>query len=159
MIAIMIATAVSTLVSLFGTRYLIVFFQTRGQGQPILGKEDHGPEHHMVKQGTPTMGGIAIVVAAFVGWVVAHVRDLAFSNQTMIVWGGVLFLAAMGFLDDYIKVSRERNLGLNKKAKVIGLLTVAFGFAFLSMYWVKTASAITFTRVGFPDIELVEVLP
>ena len=87
MIAIMIATAVSTLVSLFGTRYLIVFFQTRGQGQPILGKEDHGPEHHMVKQGTPTMGGIAIVVAAFVGWVVVHVRDLAFSNQTMIVLG------------------------------------------------------------------------
>ena len=83
----MIATAVSTLVSLFGTRYLIVFFQTRGQGQPILGKEDHGPEHHMVKQGTPTMGGIAIVVAAFVGWVVVHVRDLAFSNQTMIVLG------------------------------------------------------------------------
>ena len=42
---------------------MIVFFGSRGQGQPILGKEDHGPEHHMVKQGTPTMGGLAIVVA------------------------------------------------------------------------------------------------
>ncbi len=50
------------IVSLFGTRWLITFFRTRGQGQPILGKEDHGPEHHMHKQGTPTMGGIAIVV-------------------------------------------------------------------------------------------------
>ena len=69
MIAVMIAGAVATLVSLFVTRFLIVFFRTRGHGQPILGKEDHGPEHHMVKQGTPTMGGIAIVVAAFVGWV------------------------------------------------------------------------------------------
>ena len=64
-IAIMLAGASSMLVSLFGTRYLIVFFRQRGQGQPILGKEDHGPEHHMLKQGTPTMGGIAIVGAAF----------------------------------------------------------------------------------------------
>ena len=66
MIAIILAGASSMLVSLFGTRYLIVFFRQRGQGQPILGKEDHGPEHHMVKQGTPTMGGIAIVGALVV---------------------------------------------------------------------------------------------
>ena len=44
----------------------------------------------MVKQGTPTMGGLAIVVAAFVGWLVAHVRDIAFSDQAMIVWVGIL---------------------------------------------------------------------
>ena len=88
-ISILLAAAVSTLVSLFGTRYLIVFFQTRGQGQPILGKEDHGPDHHMAKQGTPTMGGIAIVVAAFAGWLVAHVRpDLPFARQSLIVWVG-----------------------------------------------------------------------
>ena len=79
MIAVLIAGAVATLISLFGTRFLIVFFQDRGRGQPILGKEDHGPEHHMIKQGTPTMGGIAIVIAAFVGWVAAHVRNIAFS--------------------------------------------------------------------------------
>jgi phospho-N-acetylmuramoyl-pentapeptide-transferase len=74
-IAIILAGASSMLVSLFGTRYLIIFFRPRGQGQPILGKEDHGPEHHMHKQGTPTMGGIAIVVAAFVGWLVAHAGE------------------------------------------------------------------------------------
>ena len=44
-----------------------------GGRQPILGKEDHGPEHQH-KAGTPTMGGIAIVGAAFIGWVAAHVR-------------------------------------------------------------------------------------
>ena len=66
-IAIMLSGATAMLVSLFGTRWLIAFFRTRGQGQPILGKEDHGPDHHMHKQGTPTMGGIAIVVAALVG--------------------------------------------------------------------------------------------
>ena len=41
MIAVLIAGAVATLISLFGTRYLIVLFRTRGHGQPILGKEDH----------------------------------------------------------------------------------------------------------------------
>ena len=61
---------------------LISLFRTRGLGQPILGKEDHGPEHHMAKQGTPTMGGIAIVVAALAGWLAAHVRaGLPFSDQ------------------------------------------------------------------------------
>ena len=92
MIAIMIATAVSTLVSLFGTRYLIIFFRSRGQGQPILGKEDRGPEHHMTKQGTPTMGGIAIVVAAFIGWVAAHVRqrvDVLDHLDNLVEWAGL----------------------------------------------------------------------
>ena len=61
----------------------------------------------MAKQGTPTMGGLAIVVAAFVGWVVAHVRDgLPFSDQAMIIWVGILVMAFMGFLDDYIKVRK-----------------------------------------------------
>ena len=82
MIAVMIAGACAMIVSLFGTRFLITFFRNRGKGQPILGKEDRGPDHHMPKQGTPTMGGLAIVVAAFVGWVVAHFRHgLVFSNQ------------------------------------------------------------------------------
>ena len=63
MIAIMVAGIVAGLVSLFATRALITLFRTRGLGQPILGKEDRGPEHHMAKQGTPTMGGMAIVGA------------------------------------------------------------------------------------------------
>src|SRR5687767_2773619 len=106
----MIAGAVATLVSLFGTRALMVFFREREMGQPILGKEDHGPEHHMAKQGTPTMGGLAIVVAALVGWLIAHLRKgLAFSDQTMIVWVGVLVMATMGFLDDFLKVRRRHN--------------------------------------------------
>ena len=64
MIAVMIAGVVAGILSLVVTRALISAFRTRGLGQPILGKEDRGPEHHMAKQGTPTMGGIAIIVAA-----------------------------------------------------------------------------------------------
>ena len=88
-IAIMIAGVVGGVVSLFATRALITLFRTRGLGQPILGKEDRGPEHHMAKQGTPTMGGIAILVAALAGWLAAHVREgLPFSTQALIVWVG-----------------------------------------------------------------------
>ena len=72
MIAVMIAGAAAMFVSLISTRYLITLFRTLGTGQPILGKEDHGPEHHMKKQGTPTMGGLAIVIAAASGWMVAR---------------------------------------------------------------------------------------
>ena len=137
-IAIMLAGATAMIVSLFGTRWLIVFFRTRGQGQPILGKEDHGPEHHMVKQGTPTMGGIAIVVAALVGWLVAHIRPgLAFSDQAMIVWVGVLFMAFMGFLDDFIKVRKRHNRGIFWKQKNYLTMVASFGFA----WWLVAAPA------------------
>ena len=147
----MIATAVSAAISLFGTRYLIVFFRTRGQGQPILGREDRGPEHHMIKQGTPTMGGIAIVVSAFVGWSIAHVRDLAFSNQTMIVWGGVLFFALMGFLDDYIKVRKRHNRGIFWKQKNYITMLSSFGMAALLVWGTGISETISLTRteLGF----------
>ena len=118
MIAVMIAGAVAMFVSLVCTRYLITFFRTRGTGQPILGKEDNGPEHHMMKQGTPTMGGLAIVVSAAVGWMVAHLRpNLAFSDQAMIMWVGIVVMAGMGFLDDFIKVRKRHNRGIFWKQK------------------------------------------
>ncbi len=142
MIAIMLAGTVAMVVSLFGTRYLIVFFRTRGQGQPILGKEDHGPEHHMVKQGTPTMGGLAIVLAALIGWIVAHARPgLAFSDQAIIVWIGVLFMATMGFLDDYIKIRKRHNRGIFWKQKNYITLLASFGLA----WWLTAATGISET--------------
>jgi len=141
-IAIMLAGSSAMVVSLFGTRWLIVFFRRRGQGQPILGKEDHGPEHHMLKQGTPTMGGIAIVGAAIIGWLVAHLRrGLAFSDQTMIVWVGVLFMAFMGFLDDFLKVRRRHNRGIFWKQK--NYLTMAASF--LMAWWLVVGTGISET--------------
>jgi phospho-N-acetylmuramoyl-pentapeptide-transferase len=113
MIAVLIAGAVGMLVSLAGTRGLISYFVRLGKGQPILGAEDHGPVHQMGKQGTPTMGGIAIVLAAATGWVAAHLRGgLAFSDQAAIIWLTVFVLAAIGFLDVYLKVKRQHIRGI-----------------------------------------------
>ncbi|MET0663006.1 MAG: phospho-N-acetylmuramoyl-pentapeptide-transferase [Ilumatobacteraceae bacterium] len=152
MIAIMLSGATAMLVSLFGTRWLITFFRTRGQGQPILGKEDRGPDHHMHKQGTPTMGGLAIVFAALVGWLVAHIRPgLAFSDQTMIVWIGVLFMAAMGFLDDFIKVRKRHNRGIFWKQKNYLTMLASLGFAWWLVVGTGISETISVTRadVGF----------
>jgi phospho-N-acetylmuramoyl-pentapeptide-transferase len=150
-IAVMIAGATSMLVALIGTRYLITFFRDRGKGQPILGKEDLGPEHHMSKAGTPTMGGLAIIFAALIGWLVAHLRPgIAISDQAMIMWVGVLVMAAMGFLDDFIKVRRAHNRGIFWKKKSY----ITLGLSILLAWWLVAstgvAETISFTRASFP---------
>ncbi len=150
MIAIIFAGATAMFVSMFGTRIVIRFFQTRGKGQPILGKEDLGPEHHMSKAGTPTMGGLAIVVAAFAGWMVAHVRDLAFSRQAEIAWIAILVMAGMGFLDDYLKVKRAHNRGVFWKKKSY----ITFTLSLLLAWWMVSATnistSLSFTRSDLP---------
>lgn len=155
MIAVLIAGVVSMLLSLLGSRALMQLFARLGVGQPILGKEDHGPVHHSPKQGTPTMGGAAIIVAAFIGWVVAHLRrGLPFSNQALIMWVGVLLLALMGFLDDFLKVRKAHNRGIFWKRK--GYVT--FGLVVLTMTWLvlvtNVSETLSFTRFDFPGIEL-----
>ncbi len=151
MIAIIFAGGTAMIVSLVGTRLVIRFFQRRGKGQPILGKEDLGPEHHMAKTGTPTMGGLAIVVAAFAGWMVAHVRDLAYSNQAEIAWVGILVMAGMGFLDDYLKVKRSHNRGVFWKKKSY----ITLSLSVLLAWWLVSATSISttlsFTRADLPD--------
>ena len=155
MIAVLIAGAVSMLLSLFGTRRLIAFFDNLGKGQPILGSEDHGPVHHMKKQGTATMGGLAILFSAFTGWMVAHLRDgIAFSDQAMIMWAGVAILATMGFLDDFLKVRKSHNRGIFWKKK--GWIT--FGLVLIVMYWLSAGTGVretlSFTRFDLPGWEL-----
>jgi phospho-N-acetylmuramoyl-pentapeptide-transferase len=133
-ISILIAASVGLVVSILLTPYLIRFFSKQGFGQEI---REEGPEGHKSKRGTPTMGGVAIIVAMVVGYFVAHLVDY---------WRGssegptasallVLFLSVglglVGFLDDFIKIRKQRNLGLNKTAKLVGQLVVAVAFAFL----------------------------
>lgn len=139
------------LVSLAATRGLISFFVRLGKGQPILGAEDHGPVHQMGKQGTPTMGGIAILLAAAVGWLAAHLRGgLPFSDQAAIIWLTVFVLAAIGFIDDYLKVKRQHNRGIFWKKK--GWIT--FGITVLLLWLLASttgvAETISFTRAMSP---------
>lgn len=150
MIRLLIAAATSVTISLIGTRFLIDFLSRNNVGQPI--RED-GPEGHAVKAGTPTMGGIAILVGAFFGYIAADIANLfgvgtsiVFTRTGLIVMGTILATGFVGFLDDWIKISRERNLGLNKKAKVIGLVSVAIAFAVLQLVYTSVHTELSFVR-------------
>ena len=159
MIAVLIAGAVAMALSLFGTRALISFFDSIGKGQPILGSDDHGPVHHMKKQGTATMGGIAIMLSAFIGWAVAHLRGgIALSDQAMIMWAICGVLSVIGFLDDFLKVRNAHNRGIFWKKK--GYIT--FGLVVVMMTWLLLGTGVSetlsITRFDFPGWNLSPVL-
>ena len=129
MIALLMAGGLALATSLVGTRYLIAWLVEHRIGQPI---REEGPKGHQTKAGTPTMGGIAIVIGAVVGYTMAHIRSrVVFTRSGMLVLALVVGAGIVGFLDDWIAIKRERNLGLNKRMKVLGLLTVALLFAAL----------------------------
>ena len=147
---LLIAAVVSMAISLFGTRYLIGFFSERGKSQPILGNEDRGPDHQH-KKGTPTMGGLAILGAAFIGYLVPHMLPLVtFSNQAIWIFVGILIMAALGFLDDYLKVRRQHNRGVLWKLK--GYLTIIMSAAIaVPLVLVEHVNTrISFTRYDLP---------
>lgn len=154
MIPLLIAAGVSLVGSLVGTRLLITWLTDHRIGQPI---QDDGPQGHLTKAGTPTMGGLAFVGAAVLGYGAAHVRSgLVFTRTGLIVMCAIVGAALVGALDDWIKVSRERNLGLSSRAKMLGLLVVAVGFVVATLTFTEVATVLSFTRFDNPGIDLAE---
>lgn len=138
-----IAALVSFAVTAFSGLYLIPFLKKLKFGQTIL---EDGPSWHEKKQGTPTMGGIMIIAGAFLSIVVALLM-FAFGDSntaaeiknpvrlTTFLSGAIMALGMglVGFLDDYIKVVKKRNLGLTAKQKTFFQLLVSAGYL-LSLY-------------------------
>lgn len=144
MVALLIAGAAALLAAILGTPILIRTFQARGIGQQI---RDDGPQGHFSKAGTPTMGGIAMVAAVVVGYLASHIHTGAvFTAAGALVVCVVLGAAAVGLLDDWLKISRQRSLGLNKSAKSICLVTVFALFAVLAVYRAKVNTDLSFAR-------------
>ncbi|APT92227.1 phospho-N-acetylmuramoyl-pentapeptide-transferase [Corynebacterium phocae] len=136
MTQIIISGVLSFLVAIFLTPFLIRYFSDAGKGQEI--RED-GPKSHLRKRGTPTMGGIAIIAGIVVAYFATNLFAMVtgrggFSVSGFLVLGLALGMGALGFADDFIKLFRERNLGLNKTAKLVGqlVLSLAFGLAILA---------------------------
>jgi phospho-N-acetylmuramoyl-pentapeptide-transferase len=128
---ILIAGAFALLISLFGTPLLIRILAKRGFGQVI---RDDGPTSHHTKRGTPTMGGIVIIFAAVLAYSIAHV----FSGRpptisALLVIGLVIALGLIGFIDDYLKISRKQSLGLTGKQKLLAQALIASLFGYLGI--------------------------
>jgi phospho-N-acetylmuramoyl-pentapeptide-transferase len=145
------AGAIGLVVSLLGTRYLIDWLRAHRVGQPI----HDDVQVHSGKAGTPTMGGVAIVVAAVAGYGAAHFNDgLVFTRSGVLVMLTIAASGVVGAIDDWIKVSQERNLGLSSRAKMGGLLVVAVGFAVAALSWTDIETTVSFTRWNEPGWEL-----
>src|SRR3954471_13025699 len=150
------------------TPYLIRVFSRQGFGQEI---REEGPQGHKSKRGTPTMGGVAIIIAMVVGYFAAHLINWMFNSRSgaptasgLLVLMLTTSLGIVGFLDDFIKIRKQRNLGLNKTAKLVGqfLATIIFAVlvmrfpnregitpASVNLSFVRDISVVSFGVVGF----------
>ena len=136
MIALLVAASVALLISIMGTPLAIRILRDREVGQFI--QEEVEGHHH--KQGTPTMGGIVMVGAAVIAFLIAHFSvwtpdtGVSFEVEPLRTGGllallGLVGMALIGFLDDYVKTHKKRSLGLSIRAKFAGQLLIAIVFA------------------------------
>ena len=137
MMAVVIAAVVSLVVALLGTPMFIRYLVKQGYGQFI---RDDGPTSHHTKRGTPTMGGAVIILATVIAYAVAHLVTWQSPTASGVL---VLFLmvglGAVGFADDYIKISKQRSLGLKSGEKLIGQTLVGVTFAVLALQFPNDA--------------------
>jgi phospho-N-acetylmuramoyl-pentapeptide-transferase len=127
---ILIAGAIAFLLSFLLTPVFIKVLTRKGFGQQI--RED-GPKSHLIKHGTPTMGGVVLILTAILGYLISHlVTDVPLSTSALLVFGLVLALGAIGFLDDWLKVFKQRSLGLRAREKLLGQALVAGVFGYLA---------------------------
>jgi phospho-N-acetylmuramoyl-pentapeptide-transferase len=165
--AILLAGGLSLVFTIFGTRLAIKVFAARGYGQLI---RDDGPTTHHTKRGTPTMGGVVIVLASLLSYLLAKLitgSDISLSALLLLFL--YVGLGTVGFLDDFIKIYKQRNLGLRSKAKFIGQTVVAVIFGWLVLWkagpledshgLTPAGHAISFTRdidkLALPTVVLV----
>jgi phospho-N-acetylmuramoyl-pentapeptide-transferase len=128
---ILLAGVIGLFLTLIGTPLLIKLLARKGYGQYI---RDDGPREHASKRGTPTMGGIAFILASVAAYFLAKVITGQSPSYTgLLVLGLMVGMGMVGFLDDYIKIVKRRSLGLRAKAKMAGQLIVGIAFAVLAL--------------------------
>jgi phospho-N-acetylmuramoyl-pentapeptide-transferase len=160
-IALAIATAIAAAAALLGTRVLIGVLTGRGASQPILQQNAANAvvPPHQHKAGTPTMGGLAILAAALSGYLLSHVRaGVVFSDQTLVVIGGILAMATLGLIDDAGKIRARQNRGIYWKLKGALSLAVSFGIATVLVVTTDIDTRLSLTRADLPGWELGPVL-
>src|SRR4029079_13865769 len=115
------ATITALLISLFFGGKLIEFLKEWKVGQQI---REEGPQAHQVKRGTPTMGGVLIVGSVLISTLLWSRLTSVYAWTAMIA---TLLFAAIGFIDDYAKMAKQRSLGLTGRQKLLAQLLIAVG--------------------------------
>ena len=136
------AALLSLLISFLLGPWLIRVLTEKQIGQQI---RDDGPASHAVKAGTPTMGGVLIIIALVISTLM--LADIA-NRYVLLALLATLGAGAVGFADDYLKLTRKNSKGLPPRAKLLGQLLVAFVVA-LALYNLPRFS----TEIAFPFIK------
>lgn len=128
---IVFAGALSILLSFILTPTLIRILAKRGIGQMI---RDDGPQTHHVKRGTPTMGGIVLILSTIIAYFASHLfTGTGVTASAILVISLIIGLGLIGLLDDLLKIYRRQSLGLTARQKLFGQAIVAAGFAYTGL--------------------------
>lgn len=135
MTAVLTAGFIALLFSLLVTPFYAKWLVNKQFGQFI--RQD-GPTAHYTKRGTPTMGGVIIILAIIIGWGAGHIHQAITSGKgpsasSLILIFLLVGLGFIGWLDDWIKISKHRSLGLNPTGKILGQLAVGSIFSGLAL--------------------------
>jgi phospho-N-acetylmuramoyl-pentapeptide-transferase len=132
---ILIAGMAAMLICIFLGPKFIEYLRLREFGQQI---REEGPEEHHEKAGTPTMGGLIIFTAIAIPYLV--LSDL--STASLAVFGVALGCAAIGFVDDFLKITRRRSLGLSARYKLLFQACLALGLWYVAKHSVGLDSSL-----------------
>ena len=124
-------------VSMLGTMVMIPILKKKQFGQYI---REEGPQAHLSKAGTPTMGGIAIVLGILVAVVCTTFITGGFSSEKIAIILTMLAFGVIGFIDDYNKVAKKQNEGLTPKQKLA--LQILFGIALAVFMMLKEGTMV-----------------
>ncbi len=132
--SLLTAAAISLAFTLFLTPLFLRMFRRWGWGQVIRTPEDAHNPSHAAKRGTPTMGGVIFILGTIVGYLIGGYtgNNPPTISGLLVIWM-MVGLGAVGFVDDFMKVRRQRSLGLTGWRKIAGqvLVTVPFGIVAL----------------------------
>jgi phospho-N-acetylmuramoyl-pentapeptide-transferase len=157
--SILVAAAVGLVITLLGTPVAIRLFRVWGFGQRIreawYGEGPEAHKAHIGKVGTPTMGGIVILGGMGTAYLAARVTGAKFSIEGAAVLAAAGGLGLVGFLDDWLKIRRQRSLGLSKTAKLIGQALVAVAFGLLAAKLGQTSTNLSFIRPSRVELGII----
>ena len=140
MISILVAGAIALVFSIALTPAFITLLVKKQYGQFV---RHDGPTSHSVKRGTPTMGGVMIIVATVLGYSAGHFATLTPPSASgLLALFLMIGLGVLGFMDDYAKIAKKQSLGLSARAKLVGQGLIGTVFAVLALQF-PNASGLT----------------
>jgi phospho-N-acetylmuramoyl-pentapeptide-transferase len=139
---ILIGGTAALLICIFLSPRFIAFLRRREFGQQI---REEGPENHHHKAGTPTMGGVIVMIALSVPFLILTDYDW----RSLGVFGVALACAMLGFADDYTKLARRRSLGLRGRTKLIVTIAISVALWLIAVHGAHLQSTLRLRVVDY----------